>query len=86
MARLLEHPNASAFEITALVRSPDKAAKIETLGIRTVIGSYGDLDKLEMLTSEADVVFSIVIELYIYIVIDVSPCRVSRPTVIIWMP
>ena len=60
MARLLEHPDSTTFEITALVRSAAKAAKLETLGLKTVIGSYSDLDQLELLTSEADVVFSIV--------------------------
>ena len=60
MARLLEHPDSTTFEITALVRSTEKAAKLETLGLKTVIGSYSDLDQLELLTSEADVVFSMV--------------------------
>ena len=60
MARLLEHPDSTTFEITALVRSAAKAAKLETLGLKTVIGSYSDLDQLELLTSEADVVFSMV--------------------------
>jgi len=60
VARLLEHPDSTTFEITALVRSTEKAAKLETLGLKTVIGSYSDLDQLELLTSEADVVFSMV--------------------------
>jgi len=58
VARLLEHPNHSSFDITALVRSAEKAVKIETLGIKTDIGSFSDLDRLEALTGEADVVFS----------------------------
>jgi hypothetical protein len=60
VARLLEHPDSTTFEITAMVRSAAKAAKLETLGLKTVIGSYSDLDQLELLTSEADVVFSMV--------------------------
>lgn len=60
MARLLEHPDSTTFEITAMVRSAAKAAKLETLGLKTVIGSYSDLDQLELLTSDADVVFSMV--------------------------
>ena len=60
MARLLEHPDSTTFEITAMVRSAAKAAKLETLGLKTVIGTYNDLDQLELLTSEADVVFSMV--------------------------
>jgi len=58
VARLLEHPNANSFQITALVLSPEDAAKLETVGIKTVVGSLGDLDKLEKVTSEADIVFS----------------------------
>ena len=60
MARLLEHSNANSFQITALVRSPEKAVKLETLGLKTIIGSLSELDKLERATSEADVVFSMV--------------------------
>jgi uncharacterized protein YbjT (DUF2867 family) len=60
VARLLEHANAKSFQITALVRSPEKAAKLETLGLKTIIGSLSELDKLERATSEADVVFSMV--------------------------
>jgi uncharacterized protein YbjT (DUF2867 family) len=62
VARLLEHHDSNTFEITALVRSAEKATKIKTLGIGTTVGSYSDLDKLEKLTSEADVIFSIVRE------------------------
>ena len=60
MGRLLEHPNASNFEITALVRSSTKAAKLEFLGIKTFVGSLSELDKLEKLSSEADVIISAV--------------------------
>jgi uncharacterized protein YbjT (DUF2867 family) len=60
VARLLEHPDSTTFKITAMVRSAAKAAKLETLGVKTVIGSYSDLDQLELLTSDADVVFSMV--------------------------
>lgn len=58
LARLLDHPNASSFQITALVRSPEKAAKLESVGIKTVIGSLSDLDKLKQAASEVDVLFS----------------------------
>jgi len=59
VARLLDHPNASSFQITALVRSPAKGTKLETVGLKTIIGSINELDKLERAASEADVVFSI---------------------------
>lgn len=61
IARLLSHENASSFDITVLVRSADKAAKLQTLGIRTILGSY--TEKLETLTevaSCADVIITIV--------------------------
>jgi len=58
VARLLEHPNVRNFQITALVRSPEKAAKLETLGIKTVVGSFTELDKMEKLSSEADVIIN----------------------------
>lgn len=59
-SRLLAHPRAASFEITALVRSEEKAVKLRSLGIKTAIGSYNDVDKLEDLASEADVLLSIV--------------------------
>ena len=60
VSRLLEHPKASSFQITALVRSPEKAAKLETIGIKAVVGSFSELDKLEKLSSDADVLISTV--------------------------
>lgn len=59
-SRLLAHPRAASFDITALVRSEDKAAKLRPLGVKTVIGSYNDVDQLEDLASEADILFSTV--------------------------
>jgi len=62
LSRLLKHPNAATFHITALARSSDKADKLKTLGVDTIIGSYTDED-LTYLTeaaANADVVFAIV--------------------------
>jgi nucleoside-diphosphate-sugar epimerase len=58
LVRLLDHPKADTFKITALVRSPGKAAQLKTLGVDAVVGSFSDLDRLTKLASEADVVFS----------------------------
>jgi len=58
LARLLEHPKSQSFNITALVRSPEKADKLNSLGVKTVVGSYSDLDTVTKLASEADVVFA----------------------------
>ena len=60
LARLLEHPTASSYEITALVRSEDKAKKLAPFGVKTAIGTIQDLELLEKLASEAHIVFSIV--------------------------
>ncbi|KAI9061094.1 NAD-P-binding protein [Trametes sanguinea] len=56
---LLQHPKASTFEITALVRSAEKVKTFrEKFGVNAIVGSYAELDKLGSLAGEADVVFS----------------------------
>lgn len=60
--RLLKHPDASSFKITALVRSVEKGDKLKNLGVNIAIGTY-DAEDLSFLTdavSQADVVFSVV--------------------------
>ncbi|KAF4612747.1 hypothetical protein D9613_011878 [Agrocybe pediades] len=56
--RLLSHPEASTFAITALVRSPSKASKLEAIGVNTVIGSLKDDALIESLAAAADAVIS----------------------------
>ncbi|KAF8645384.1 hypothetical protein AX16_007886 [Volvariella volvacea WC 439] len=58
LVRLLEHPSSSTFNITALVRNADKAAKLKDLGVNAVFGSLSDLGLLEELASQADFIFS----------------------------
>ncbi|KAI0924180.1 hypothetical protein AcW2_005133 [Taiwanofungus camphoratus] len=58
LTRLLNHPSASKLDITALVRNSEKARRLESFGIKTVIGSHSDLDKLETLSSQAHIVIS----------------------------
>ncbi|PPQ67713.1 hypothetical protein CVT25_009319 [Psilocybe cyanescens] len=61
LSRLLNHNDASSFQITALVRSEEKANKLKTLGINVIVGSYTDPD-LNFLTREAaqsDIVITI---------------------------
>ncbi|KAL4268610.1 NAD(P)-dependent Metabolic Enzyme [Pleurotus pulmonarius] len=58
LLRLLNHPSISNFKITALVRSPDKAEKLKTLGVTPVVGSLDDSELLKKLCSESDVVMS----------------------------
>ncbi|KAF6748043.1 hypothetical protein DFP72DRAFT_971947 [Ephemerocybe angulata] len=58
LSQLLEHPKFSSFNITALVRSPEKAEKIRALGVLAVIGSHSDETLVEKLASDADVVIA----------------------------
>ncbi|CAL1702850.1 unnamed protein product [Somion occarium] len=60
LSRLLAHPDVERFEITALVRSAEKAERLRELGVKTVIGSTDDAEKLETLASQAHIVFSMV--------------------------
>ncbi|KAF9046918.1 hypothetical protein BDZ89DRAFT_1099356 [Hymenopellis radicata] len=48
----------STFEITALVRSPDKGELLRSLGLKTVFGSNSDHELLITAASAADVVFA----------------------------
>ncbi|KAI9439805.1 hypothetical protein H4582DRAFT_1549586 [Lactarius indigo] len=56
LQRLLVHPKRDTFEITALVRSADKAKLLNTLGINTAVASLSDLDKLTELAAASDVI------------------------------
>ncbi|KAF8066913.1 hypothetical protein FPV67DRAFT_1215028 [Lyophyllum atratum] len=58
LSRFLERPDIASLNITALVRSPEKAEKLKALGVNAVIGSHDDSALVEKLASEADVVIS----------------------------
>lgn len=63
--RLLEHPNRDSFKITVLVRSAEKAKKLENLELNVVelnvvVGSTEDSALFEKLAFEADVVIAAV--------------------------
>ncbi|PCH34191.1 NAD(P)-binding protein [Wolfiporia cocos MD-104 SS10] len=58
LTHLLAHSNAKSLDITALIRSEEKAKKLEQFGVKAVIGSYGEVDKLESLAEQSQVVFS----------------------------
>jgi uncharacterized protein YbjT (DUF2867 family) len=60
VSRFLQRPDLASFNLTALVRSPEKAAKLKALGINTVIGSHSDTPLMESLAADSDVVFSMV--------------------------
>ncbi|KAI0783871.1 NAD-P-binding protein [Irpex lacteus] len=59
LARLLTHPNKDSFEITALVRSAEKAKKLETFGVKAVVGSLKDAPLVQQLSENAHILFSI---------------------------
>jgi len=60
LEKILQHPAASGFEITALVRDTDKAAKLQdaSTAVKVLSGSLADTDKLVSAASEADIVIN----------------------------
>ncbi|KAH0830119.1 hypothetical protein J3R83DRAFT_1457 [Lanmaoa asiatica] len=56
--RLLRHPTFATSEVTALIRKADKAPAFESLGVKTVLGSYDDHALLEKQASLSDVIFA----------------------------
>lgn len=60
LSRLIEHPTFEHAEIWVLIRpsKKDKIPALHSLGVKTVLGSYDDLDLLEDQAAHADVVFS----------------------------
>lgn len=60
LLRFLNHPDASSFNITVLVRSPEKAEKLKAFGVNPVVGSHSDTPLVEELTAQADVVIAVV--------------------------
>ncbi|KAI0649446.1 NAD-P-binding protein [Trametes meyenii] len=57
LQRLVQHPNRQDFEISAFVRNADKAKQLEAqFGVKTVVGSLQDLDKLSSLSENAHIV------------------------------
>lgn len=60
LLRFLKHPNAASFNITVLVRSPQKAENFKAFGVKPVVGSHSDLELVEKLAAEADVVITAV--------------------------
>lgn len=60
LTRLLSHPLRRVLDITALVRSEEKAEKLRSLGLKAVFGSTSDGALLASLAAEADIVFACV--------------------------
>lgn len=59
LQRFIDHPNAANWTFTAIVRSADKAEKLQSIGITAVVGSLDDSQILEREASKADVVLSL---------------------------
>ncbi|PIL35390.1 hypothetical protein GSI_02116 [Ganoderma sinense ZZ0214-1] len=58
--RLLTHPNADTFEITVLVRNPEKARILESqFGVKTIVASHAEHDKIEQIVEANHVIFHI---------------------------
>ena len=61
LARLLKHPKAGKFDITGLVRNAEKAKILESkFGVKTVVGTHQELDKIHDLAVQSHVVFHLV--------------------------
>ncbi|TBU33513.1 NAD(P)-binding protein [Dichomitus squalens] len=58
LARLLSHPSANTFDITVIVRSPEKAKILkEKFDVNAIVGTHAELDKIESLVENSHVVF-----------------------------
>ncbi|KAH9945010.1 NAD-P-binding protein [Epithele typhae] len=58
LAHLLNHPNASNFEICTIVRNSAKASALRSkFGVNVVEGTFQDLDKVESLAEKSHVIF-----------------------------
>lgn len=60
LARFLQRPDFSSFNITALVRSPEKADKLRALKVNAVVGSHSDVPLMESLAADSDYVIATV--------------------------
>jgi uncharacterized protein YbjT (DUF2867 family) len=58
LGRLITHASRPSFEIVAYSRNADKAKKLETeFGLKSVLGSLDEVQKIEEAAAKADVVF-----------------------------
>jgi uncharacterized protein YbjT (DUF2867 family) len=72
--RLLVHPDRVRFNLTLILRSRDKARKLEEqFGLKTIIGSLDDTQLLEDTAADADVVINTVF--------DITTCAVQKRSV-----
>ncbi|KZV58958.1 NAD(P)-binding protein, partial [Peniophora sp. CONT] len=53
LQHLLDAPGD--WDITALVRNEEKAKKLNTFGVKTIIGSLDDSDKIQQAAADADI-------------------------------
>ncbi|KAF9531405.1 NAD(P)-binding protein [Crepidotus variabilis] len=57
-SHLTKYSDFASFEITALIRSTDKAEKLKKLGIKTVVGAHDDVKIMESLAAKAEIVIA----------------------------
>lgn len=61
LARLLNQPSAGTYDITLLVRNEEKGKLLESrFGVKAVIGTHQEFDKVASLAENAHVVFNLV--------------------------
>lgn len=61
LSHLLKHQSRGTFDITVLVRSASKAKILESkFGVKTVLGTHQELDKVEGLVEHAHIIFHLV--------------------------
>ncbi|KAF8907377.1 NAD-binding protein [Gymnopilus junonius] len=58
LKNFLNHPDFSSFNITVLVRSPEKADKLKKLGVNPVLGSHDEEKVMVDVAAENDVVIA----------------------------
>ncbi|KAG1882313.1 hypothetical protein F4604DRAFT_1743472 [Suillus subluteus] len=58
LSALLSHPRATSFQITVLIRSPEKVELFNSVGVVAVVGSNQDLEKLTEHARDSDVVLA----------------------------
>ncbi|KAF8992276.1 NAD(P)-binding protein [Cyathus striatus] len=58
LSQFIDRDNFNSFNITALVRSEEKAEKLRSIGINAVVGSHLDLPLVEKLAKESEAILS----------------------------
>lgn len=68
LSRFISHKDKDNFSITALVRNEEKAKVLGKFGVKTILGSYANLDLLQATAAKSDIVIAVVRKNYFYVV------------------